>query len=119
MSGSPPAGGAGLGDLLSAVRVDFAPQHRQTRSATWLIATVVALGSSLGPDANLVAIGARTFPSTRGSVHLYFSDYAKLTVIGVLVTCVGWLVVTRISSAPRWLFLRSAMQRRRPRQANH
>lgn len=109
VSGSPPSGGAGLGDLLSAVRVDFAPQHRQPRPAAWLIATVVALGGSLGVDAILVAIGTRLFPSTRGFVHFHFSDYGKLTVLGVIVACIGWPIVTRISSSPRWLFLRSAV----------
>jgi hypothetical protein len=30
-------------------------------------------------------------------------------VIGVIVACVGWLIVTRLSSTPRWLFLRVAV----------
>lgn len=38
-----------------------------------------------------------------------FSDYGKLTVIGVTTACLAWPVVTRISSQPRWLFLRLAM----------
>jgi hypothetical protein len=42
-------------------------------------------------------------------VHFQFSDYAKLTIIGVLVACIAWPIVTRISSAPRWLFFRSAI----------
>jgi hypothetical protein len=45
----------------------------------------------------------------RGYAHFQFSDYAKLTVIGVVIACVGWPVVTRITSAPRWLFLRLAV----------
>ncbi len=53
--------------------------------------------------------GRAVFPSTKGYVHFQFSDYAKLTVIGVVVACVGWPVVTRISSAPRWLYLRLAV----------
>jgi hypothetical protein len=74
-----------------------------------LIATVVALGASLGANAILVAISTRVFPSTRDFVHFQFSDYGKLTVLGVIVACVAWPVVTRVSSAPRWLFLRSAI----------
>jgi hypothetical protein len=42
-------------------------------------------------------------------VHFQFSDYAKLTVIGVLIACAAWPIVTRISSEPRWLFLRMAV----------
>jgi hypothetical protein len=30
-------------------------------------------------------------------------------VIGVVVACVAWPVVTRVSSAPRWLFFRLAV----------
>jgi hypothetical protein len=109
VSGSPPSGGARPGSLLAAVRVDFAPQHRQPRIGPRLIAFVIALGGSLGADAILVAIGTRVFPTTRDYVHFHFSDYGKLTVIGVVVACAGWPIVTRISSAPRWLFLRAAI----------
>jgi len=42
-------------------------------------------------------------------VHFQFHDYAKLTVIGVIIACVAWPVVTRISSDPRWLFFRLAI----------
>jgi hypothetical protein len=69
----------------------------------------VALGGSLAVDALVVAIGTRVFPSTRGYVHFQFSDYGKLTVIGVIVACLAWPVVTRISSDPHWVFLRSAV----------
>ena len=47
--------------------------------------------------------------STQGYVHFRFSDYAKLTVIGVVIACAAWPMVTRISSAPRWLFFRLAI----------
>ena len=36
-------------------------------------------------------------------------DYAKLTVVGVIIACVAWPIVTRMSSAPRWLFFRLAI----------
>ena len=60
-------------------------------------------------DAALVAIGTRLFPATKGYVHFQFNDYAKLTVIGVLIACAAWPVVARLSSAPRWLFFRLAI----------
>jgi hypothetical protein len=41
--------------------------------------------------------------------HFQFFDYAKLTVVGVLIACAAWPVVTRISSTPRWLFFRLAV----------
>jgi hypothetical protein len=72
-------------------------------------ATGAALAGSLALDALLVALGTRLFPSTRGYVHFRFSDYGLLTVIGVLVACGAWPLTTRLSSAPRWLFLRVAV----------
>jgi hypothetical protein len=98
-----------LGRALGLVRVDLAPAHRQPSVLRVAIATVVAVAGSLAVDAILVVIGQAVFPSTNGYVHFQFSDYAKLTVIGVLIACAAWPIVTRISSAPRWLFFRLAI----------
>ncbi len=94
---------------LDLLKVDFAPRHRQPSPFRCVVATVLALAGSLIADAALVAIGTHVFPSTKGYVHFRFADYARLTVIGVLIACVAWPIVTRISSAPRWLFLRLAV----------
>jgi hypothetical protein len=94
---------------LGLLKVDFAPTHRQPSTARLVLATVVSLVGSLALDAALVAIGEAAFPSTKGYVHFRFSDYSKLTIIGVVIACAAWPVVTRISSAPRWLFFRSAI----------
>ena len=98
-----------LTSALAAFRVDFAPQHKQPTTARVLLGTIVSLVGSLAVDAGLVAIGTKIFPSTSGYVHFRFSDYATLTVIGVMIACVAWPVVTRISSAPRWVFFRMAV----------
>jgi hypothetical protein len=95
--------------LLALVNIDFAPRHTQPAGALVVLATIVALAGSLAIDAILVAIGTRAFPSTIGYVHFRFSDYGKLTAIGVLVACAAWPVVTRISSNPRWVFVRMAV----------
>jgi hypothetical protein len=94
---------------LRLFRVDFAPAHRQPVTIGILVATAIAIGGSLAVDALLVTVGQAVFPSTRGYVHFQFHDYARLTVIGVVLACLAWPVVTRISSAPRWLFLRMAI----------
>ncbi len=73
------------------------------------LATILSVALSLAADAALVAIGTRVFPMTKGYVHFQFHDYAKLTVIGVLIACAAWPVVARVSSAPRWLFFRLAI----------
>lgn len=98
-----------LEDVLDWARVDFAPAHRQPAAARVLAAFVVSLAGSLAADAVLVALGTRIFPSTRGFVHFQFYDYARLTIVGVVIACTAWPIVTRISSAPRWLFFRLAI----------
>jgi hypothetical protein len=72
-------------------------------------ATIVALVGSLLADYLLVRLGTAIFPSTKGYVHFRFGDYAKLTIIGVLIACVAWPVVTRLTPNARWLFLRAAV----------
>jgi hypothetical protein len=105
-TGLPPS----LERALSLVHVDFAPARRQQPSAVRVIvASVLSVAGSLAADAVLVVIGTAIFPSTKGYVHFQFSDYAKLTVIGVVIACLAWPVVTRISSEPRWLFFRMAI----------
>jgi hypothetical protein len=94
---------------LGLLKVDFAPTHRQPSTARVVMATVVSLVGSVAVDAALVAIGEAAFPSTKDYGHFRFSDYSKLTIIGVIIACVAWPVVTRISSAPRWLFFRLAI----------
>jgi Family of unknown function (DUF6069) len=94
---------------LDLAKVDFAPSHGQPSAARVLLATVMALVGSLVADAAIVAIGEAVFPSTKGYGHFQFSDYSKLTVIGVIIACAAWPIVTRISSAPRWLFFRMAI----------
>jgi hypothetical protein len=98
-----------LDRALRLARVDFAPAHQQPSAVRVVAASVISVAGSLAADAVLVAIGTAVFPSTRGYVHFRFSDYAQLTVIGVVIACLAWPVDTRISSAPRWLFLRIAV----------
>jgi uncharacterized protein DUF6069 len=94
---------------LDLVRIDFKPKHAQPSMVRVLLATIVALVGSLAADAILVAIAKAVIPSTKDYSHFVFSDYGKLTVIGVIVACIGWPIVTRISSSPRWLFFRLAI----------
>ena len=94
---------------MALARIDFSPPHRPPTWWRVALATVLSIAGSLGADALLVFIGTRLFPSTKGYVHFQFQDYAKLTVIGVLIACAAWPVVARISSAPRWLFFRLAI----------
>ena len=95
--------------LMSLARVDFAPAHRQPSALRVLLASVAAILGSLLADAIIVVIGEALMPSTKGYTHFRFSDYGKLTVIGVVIACIAWPIVTRVCTAPRWLFFRLAI----------
>ena len=92
----------------ATLRIDAPPAHGQPAAWRLIAATVVALAGSLGADAVIVRLGTAILPGTRGYVHFQFADYAKLTVIGVLIACAAWPVVTRLCASPRWLFARLA-----------
>jgi hypothetical protein len=91
------------------VGLDFAPTHRQPSAVRVFAATVLATVGSLVADAILVAVGKAVFPTTKGYQHYQFGDYAKLTIIGVIIACVAWPIVTRVSSRPRALYARLAV----------
>jgi len=93
---------------LERFHIDFRPP-RQPSTYEVLFATVTAVIGSLILDAILVKIGETVFPKTVGYEHFKFLSYAKLTIIGVLGACAGWPIVTRITSQPKWLFLRMAL----------
>jgi hypothetical protein len=98
-----------LNHLEAWARIDFRPGHDQPKISRLAVASITAITWSLGADAVLVAVGEAVFPGTRGYEHFRFPDYAKLTIIGVIIACAAWPAVTRISSAPRWLFFRLAI----------
>ena len=95
--------------VMTWTKVDFHPRHGQPQWWRVAVATVLAIVMSLAACAALVVVGEHVWPATKAFVHFQFSDYAKLTVVGVLIACAGWPIVTRISSAPRWLFFRLAI----------
>ena len=95
--------------VMRRYRVDFEPSHQQPTPPSLLVATAVAIVGALVADAALVAFGESVFPWTRGYQHYQFGDYSKLTVVGVIIACVAWPIVTRITSHPRWVFFRMAI----------
>ncbi|HEX8009105.1 MAG TPA: hypothetical protein VF482_22070 [Trebonia sp.] len=97
-----------LSKAASLIRLDFAPDHKQPSGGRMALATVVSIVGSLLADAILVAIAQAIFPATNGYAHFQFADYAKLTIIGVIIACIAWPITTRITSQPRWMFFRMA-----------
>jgi hypothetical protein len=98
-----------LQKALDLIHLDFAPEHGQPSGGRVALATVVSVVGSLLVDALLVVIAQAAFPGTKGYAHFQFSDYSKLTVIGVIIACVAWPITTRITSQPRWMFFRMAV----------
>ena len=98
-----------LDRVLTWAGIEVDPPHRPPVWWHVVLATLLAIVGSLLADAALVAIGTHVFPATEGYAHFQFADYAKLTIVGVLIACVGWPIVTRVCAAPQWLFLRLAV----------
>jgi hypothetical protein len=106
----PPVTGSPLVNRAIAVsRFHPAPGHRAP--AAWAVAgaAVVSIALCLAIDALLVRVGTAAFPGTRDYVHFQFSDYSKLTVIGIVIASAAWPVVARLTSQPRWVFVRLAV----------
>jgi len=95
--------------VLDLVRLDFAPPHRQPSGGRLVLATIVSIAGSLLADALIVVIAQAVAASTKGYVHFQFGDYAKLTVVGVIIACVAWPITTRITSQPRLMFFLMAI----------
>ncbi len=87
------------------VRFDLPMGRLQPSVVRVLLATVAALAASLIVCRLLVVAGVSLFPSTAGYSHFAFADYAKLTTIGVIVSCVSWPLVTLVTSQGRRLLL--------------
>ena len=94
---------------MELARVDLCPRHRGPRAVSLAVATVASLVLCLLADWLLAKAAVAVFPATKGYVHFQFSDYAKLTIIGVLIACIGWPIVARVTSDPRWVFFRLAI----------
>jgi bacteriorhodopsin len=95
--------------VLDLVHLDFAPPHRQPSAGRLVLATIASIAGSLLADALIVVIAQALAPSTKGYVHFQFGDYAKLTIVGVIIACVAWPITTRITSQPRLMFFLMAI----------
>jgi len=94
---------------MELARVDLSPRHRPPNLAAVGIATVASLVLCLLADWLLARLAVAVFPADKGYVHFQFSDYAKLTIIGVIIACIAWPIVARVTSDSRWAFFRLAI----------
>jgi Family of unknown function (DUF6069) len=93
----------------SLSRFDPSPGHRAPHAAAVAAATVLSVALCLLADALLARTGTAVFPGTKGYVHFQFSDYSRLTITGVVIACLAWPAVARLTSDPRWVFVRLAI----------
>lgn len=93
----------------AVLHLDLPMGGAQPRLWRWIIATVVAIGLSLGACAALVALGVALFPWTANYDHFGFGDYAKLTLVGVLGAAIGWPIATMLTTKARRLYLWAAI----------
>lgn len=94
-----------LDDALRAARIDFPPPARQPSVPVTALAMAVGVLLSLVASMLIVHLAIGLFPALAGYEHFRLSDYGRLTVIGALIACVGWPVLTRLSSAPVRMYL--------------
>ena len=90
-------------------RIDLAPSDRPPATISVVLLTAASVVVSLLADTLIVKIATLLVPSVKGYGHFRFSDYGLLTTIGVIAAGTAWPVVTRITSSPRWLFIRLAV----------
>lgn len=98
-----------LDRAMELAHVDLSPRHRSPSAIAVAVATVASLVLCLLADWLLAKAAVAIFPATRGYVHFQFSDYSKLTIIGVIIACIAWPIVARVTSDPRWVFFRLAI----------
>ncbi len=84
--------------------IDFPLGRNQPGIVRFIVATVVAVVASLLACAGLAQLGVLLFPATKGYDHYAFSDYGKLTIIGVVLASLAWPLVTLVSSRGRRLY---------------
>lgn len=91
------------------LRLDLPWGSAQPSWWRWLIGTVVAVLGSLLVCFLLAKFVSSADPSIAGYQHFEFSDYSRLTIIGVIGACVGWPIVTLFSTSARRLYLWAAI----------
>ncbi|MEF2978398.1 DUF6069 family protein [Subtercola sp. YIM 133946] len=91
--------------LLDAFCIDLPLGRSQPRLLRFVVATVVAVAASLLACAGLVGLGVLLYPATKGYEHYAFSDYGKLTIIGVVLASLAWPLVTLVSTRARRLYV--------------
>ena len=94
--------------LLGYFRIDAPGARFQPAVWRFVLASAVAVVGSVAACAIVAQIWMLADPATRGYDHFRFMDYTKLTVIGVVIACLGWPIAAALSSRARRLYVWAA-----------
>ncbi|HKT56264.1 MAG TPA: DUF6069 family protein [Microbacterium sp.] len=94
--------------LLGYFRIDAPGARFQPAAWRFVLASAVAVVGSVAACAIVAQIWMLADPATRGYDHFRFMDYTKLTVIGVVIACLGWPIAAALSSRARRLYVWAA-----------
>jgi hypothetical protein len=89
----------------ATLRLDLPRGTAQPTIWRWIVGTIVAVGASLLACFGLAHLAVVLDPALAGYGHFQFSDYSRLTIIGVIGACVGWPVVSWFTTSARRLYL--------------
>jgi hypothetical protein len=85
--------------------VDFRPSTRQPSIILTVLGIAAGVLLSLLVNMLIVHLAVGFWPALADYEHFRLPDYGRLTVLGSLIACAGWPVLTRISSAPVRVYL--------------
>jgi hypothetical protein len=88
-----------------ALRLDLPRGVAQPSAWRWILATILAVCASLLACFGLAHLAILLDPALGGYGHFQFGDYSRLTIIGVVGACIGWPVVTWLTTSARRLYL--------------
>lgn len=96
---------AGLRRVATALHADLPGLAGAPAALRFVLAAVVAVGFSLLASGAVAAVTKDVAPSIAGYEHLQVGDWAKLTVIGIVLASLGWPLACLIWSRARGPFL--------------
>lgn len=85
-------------------RLDLRPASPLPTLLRTGVGIVVGVLLSLGVNWLIVRVATTLAPSLASFPHFQLHDYGRLTVIGSLIACAGWPILTRLSSSPGWIY---------------
>ncbi|HEY4266553.1 MAG TPA: hypothetical protein VGM94_00030 [Galbitalea sp.] len=87
------------------LRLDLPRGAARPSAWRWVLGTAIAVGASLLACFGLAWIAVAVSPGLAGYGHFQFGDYSKLTIVGVIVACIGWPTITWFTTQARRLYL--------------